>query len=265
MSSITAVLDPQTDRGLAPADLASAYLRRAGGPAVVRYLVAVAPLAAAAWVFIDAVTAQDRRALGAASLMIVGAMLWRWVGLAWVQARVMRDAGRPARWRWGAVAGVVASRLIAHMVLVWGGLLVLPAIVAFHFSGFAAVGVLEPGRRGVLGALGEMLKLVWSNLRAVWLSSVVLMVYFFLGTLSLMLVQGMLIWLVLPSLFGIDTTDLKLAAGGAAWWLSLVFLAWLVFDLFWHVAAVFAVIDLQARQTGGDLLSRLRRLPGGGA
>ncbi|MEM7624130.1 MAG: hypothetical protein AAF333_00730 [Planctomycetota bacterium] len=207
-------------------------------------------------------SAEDRRALPWMSVLVCGAMLWRWAGLAWVQAHVMRDIGMKVRWSWSRVGAIVASRLIAHIVLIWGSFLVVPGLVAFYFSGYVSVAVLKAERGGVSEAVKSSLVMVWCNVGRLAKSSVGLGVLFLLGLASLVLVQVMLIWTVLPSLLGIDTTDLRLATSGVAWWISLFFLGWITFDLFWTVAGVFEFNELRARRTGGDLTARLRRLSG---
>lgn len=251
--------DAYHDRGVGSLDLASAYLRAAGLGVVARYLVATGPLLLAGWMWIDVVAAEDRQGVAGASTLVVGGLIWRWAGLVWVQAAVMRDIGIRTELSAGRVATAVLGRLASHVMMGWGGVAILPALLGFYFSSFVTVMLLDP-KHGTGAALKVTGGLVWNNLGQLWKLATVKFVLFFMGLLSAALVQALLLWTVLPSILGMDTTDLQLAARGVAWWLSLGFLTWAVFDLFWSVASVFEFEQLQARRTGGDLNARLIQL-----
>jgi hypothetical protein len=267
MVSAEVTFDLHRDGGVGPLDLGSAFLRARGAAVAGRYALAVAPLLAAAWLWIDAVSAEDRTGLGLASLAVAGAMLWRWAGLAWVQAGVMREIGYRIRVTPGRVAQIVLARLLAHGVIVWGSLLLVPGVLGFFFSAYVSVMVLEDDEAGTsaprsAGPIRQTLRLTIDHWATLLRRGALLGVLGLVAWLSVLLVLAMLIGLLLPSLLGIDTVDLQLAGGGVASWLSLTFLTWVLFDFYVAVVAVFEVDQLRARRRGGDLLARLRQLAG---
>lgn len=252
--------DPRADRGVGSLDLASAYLRSRGGGAAAWYVVAVTPLLAAGWWWIDAVVAQARRDLAPLSLLLAGAMLWRWAWLMALQARVMKDIGLDLAVSAPRAVAVLLIRLVAHAVMGWGGILILPGILGFYLSSFATPTLFTTTHPSAGRALRALVGLVWQNLGALWHHAAKTTLLFFLWLLSLVLVQSMVAFLVLPSLLGMDVTDWELAVAGPAWWFSLVFLGWVLFDFFWSVAAVFEWNRLVSQRNGRDLSLRLARL-----
>ena len=248
--------EPHADRGIGTLDLASAYLRANGGDVLGRYLLAMAPLFVAGWFWIDAVTAQDRSALPIICVFVLLAMLWRWAGLAWVQAAVMRNMGMAATLTPQRVAGAVLARLTGHVVMVWGGILLLPALWGFYAAAFSCIMMLDPDTRtGVAFKRGG--KMVLADLGPLWKLSASMLVLVMVAVLSVVLVQVALLETVLPSLLGIDTTDLQLATRGPAWWLGIGFMIWAGFDLLWAVASVFEFNRMEASRSGADLHARL--------
>lgn len=256
--------DPHADRGdgvMHPLDLAAASLRRRGAAAAGLYAWSIAPLLAAGWLWIDAASAQDRAGLREASWLVVAAMVWRWTWLVPMQARVMRDAGVEVRCTPGRWATAVFARLGAHAMLAWGSLLILPGLIGFYAGSFVTVLLLrarpeEAVGSAVLGALG----MAWANLVALWKHTIALLALSLVWALTVLLVTLLMVGTLLPSLLGIDTTDVQLAMRGPAWWLSLGILGFVLLDLFWQVAAVFTVLQLDARRHGGDLRGRIATL-----
>ncbi|MEM9752300.1 MAG: hypothetical protein AAF916_02845 [Planctomycetota bacterium] len=259
-----AVFDAYADRGqgvMHPLDLAAAYLRRCGGAVLAWYAIAMAPLLVAGWFWIDAASAEDRGAVRGAGLFVVAAMVWRWAWLVPVQATVMRDTGMPVRYTAGRIGAAVLSRLASHILIVWGGLVIFPGFFGFYVGSFVTVALLSAERDTAIGAgVQRTLGLTWTNLggllRHTWASLALLLIW----ALTLLLTVNLSVTLVLPSLMGIDTTDLRLAMTGPAWWLGMGMLGWVVFDIYWQVSAVFTVRQLEAQRSGGDLFARLDAL-----
>jgi len=96
--------------------------------------------------------------------------------------------------------------------------------------------------RRVLVVIGVMM------ITAAWLAIVALGFQYFLLTA------------VVANLLGLDTSDLQLTFQGTAWWLVLVYLIQLGFDLLWTVVSVMLFYDLQSRRLGSDLRFRLQTL-----
>ncbi len=241
-------------------DAAAAYLRARGWAVLAWYLLAIAPLLGASWLWIDTVAAQDRAGLRWASWLVVAAMLWRWAGLTLVQEKVMRDLGQAVlRSSWRRMLVIVLTRLTMHVGMIWGGWLVLPGVFCFYVSGFVAPAMLASEHPG--GAvLRHVAELVARSFRLLARHAAMLSILFVVTAICLLCAQGVLVAVILPSLLGVDTTDLWLSMSHVAWWLFSLLLLLLLFDLYWSVGAVFLIEQLMARRTGSDLAARLVQL-----
>jgi len=255
-------------RGAAGAlDAAGRYLRDQLAAALPLYVLAIAPLAVAMLWVIDAVAARDRDALTVGCVLVTAAILWRWAWLAVLQHRVQ------ATMRGGASArvarrlpAIVMTRLVAALALTWGALLLLPPYWGFFLAGFAGPSLLETedvgsARRQVSQTLGWITRAVGPLARA----AAMLAGFCLLLVGSAISFQYVAIGMILPALTGIDPTQARLTMSGLAWWLSLAFMIFCVFDLYWHIAAVMLFYHLAGRRLGTDLQARLTTLEEGRA
>lgn len=248
--------------GLASLDRAVEVIRRHWGGILSRYALASGPMVWAGWLWIDAVVAQDRRGLGPASLAVTVALVWRWAGLSFVQAWVMRRTGGAAAGPvWPRLWAIVLTRLYANLAIVWGGLVVLPGVWGLYGSGMAGP-ILIQRRRRAWAAMRELGGLMFASLGVLWRHLSAVSGLFLVVVLNTVVIQWLVVNTVLPSLVGLDTADLRLSMAGAAWWISTFFLLWLGFDLYWAVACVLLLDQLQARRTGSDLSGRLAAMEG---
>lgn len=248
---------------LPPLDAAVRFARGQAAWLLPMYVLAMGPFAAAVWLAIDAVTAQDRAALALPCLLLVPATLWRWVGLSAMQRRVLAQLrAQPVRPLWPRLGGVLTARLGAHLLVTWGGLLLVLPFWGLFIGGFATPAVLEQDRRAT-AAVVEVLR--WINRSVGYLGrlSAVLCLLAMLLVLAVAGVQLALAFTVLPSLLGIDAADLRLTMASLGWALCSGFLVFMVFDLYWTVAAVLVLDHLRMRRTGSDLAARLATLEAG--
>ncbi|MFA9479893.1 hypothetical protein ACERK3_16540 [Phycisphaerales bacterium AB-hyl4] len=250
---------------LSPLDAAAALVRERGSELLPIYVLAVIPLTAAAWVAIDAVTAEDRSALPLAAGLLAGSLLWRWAWLSVLQQRVQVSLrGRlptSLRRRW---AGVLGIRLVAATLMTWGLFLFMLPVVGLLLGSFITPALLEGDQR-TLPTAGQLLRWLGGAVGRVSrvLTAVVVMGLVLL--VGVMVLQWFVVMLVLPSLLGIETTDLALTMESPVWWMGSVFAVWLMMDFFWTIAAVLVYYDVQAKRLGSDLHWRLVRLQEGDA
>lgn len=249
-----------SESATAPLDVALEYLRRRLDRVLGLYVIAAAPMTLVMLRVIDAVTAEHRRGIGPACLLLSIATVWRWVWQAAIQRRVQQELrGEPPRPLRPHLLSIIWLRLVSNLLVTWGGLLVLPSIYGLILSGFAAPVVLERGD-GPVKALATAMGWVHRNIKRTTRITAVLSVLSLLGLLGIVGLHVMLLGTVLPSLLGIDTATVRLTVSGLAWWMSVGWFAFLVFDLYWTVASVMIFYDLQSTRLGTDLARRLASL-----
>ena len=254
----------ETRSCMPPLDAGVQWLRDESGWILPWYVLAMTPFTIGMWLTIDAVSAQHRSGLVIACLLLTAAMPWRWMGQAAIQRRMLaRLRGEPALPLRKRLLSYLLVRLVCNFAFTWGAIVVAPVFWGFLMAGFAAPVLLQEDRKptvAVAQALG------WISRAAGYLCKAGLVV-------SLVLLLALLVWAVtqmvlfyqlLPSLLGIDITDLQVTASGPAWLLACGYALFLIFDLYWTVAAVLLWDHLQQRRTGTDLRLRLAALKGGG-
>ena len=245
---------------LHPLDAALDYIRERGGPVLGLYLVAMVPFSVAVLFLIDAVTIPQRAALPFGCALLAGATLWRWGFLGAAQRRVQADLrGEPPLPLRRRLGMILVAKLMLSIVVLWGGLLVVPAFYGAYVSGIAVPLLLESD-----GHVGPLLRKAcgWVHrarrrLTRMGLALSAALALAFVATLAL---HWFLMETVLPSLLGLNVEDLWLTLRGKAWGLCATYFLFLGFDFYWTVASVMVFYDLQARQLGSDLRLRLRLL-----
>lgn len=246
--------------GRASLDASAAYLRHRGQAVIGWYLVAIGPLLLAAWWWIGSVASGDRLSLGPASVAITLAMLWRWAWLVKVHQQVMRDVGMIDRkLNTGLVVQIVLFRLIAHVGMGWGALLILPGVWSFYLSAFITPVMLMTDKPAA-SALRYTLGLITQHLRLLVRHGCMLTLLALLTLLAMGVSQAFLTSTVLPSLLGVDASDLAITLSSSVWWMFMGLMVMLAFDLYWSVGSVLLLQQLEARQTGADLRARLGAL-----
>lgn len=247
---------------LAPLDGALRFLRARAASLLGRYVVAAGPLAAAMWVAIDVVSAQDRAAVPRAAGLLIAAMFWRWIALADLQRRVLAGAGmqRSCRLR-RRLAATIVLRLSCAQCLTWGACLVVLPFWGFFLGSFAVPALLRhdgPAAAEIAALFGRITASSAYLARA----GAALAVLFFLGALAMLTCQLAAAHVLLPALLGIDTSDMRLAMSHPAWWLVTLGVLLMAFDLYWTIAAVFVCDRMWQQRTGSDLRLRLAAMTG---
>lgn len=252
--------DNQVHAGRASLDAAADYLRNHGARVTAWYLLAAGPVLIACWWWIAAVAMENRSQLPPASLALLGAMLWRWGVLAKIQQVVMRDLGMAAdRLGFKMILIAIAGRLLAHVGILWGSLLIVPGLWSFYVSSFISPALLTPGRPAGSSLRHTVaLSINQSILLARHASMLTLLVT--VAMLAFGVLQGVMVYIILPSLMGYDTADLKISMGNLSWWLFSMLAVLLVFDCYWAVGSVMLLQQLEARRTGSDLQARLMQM-----
>jgi len=245
---------------LAPLDMGAEYLRLRLFRVLPLYLLAMAPFTVAMFFLIDIISARHRSALAGACFFLALTTLWRWVGLAALQRRVQHDvsgsAPSPLRKR---LFGILLTRLYAAIALTWGSFLVLPGLYGFFLAVFTTPALLE-GETPALLEIKKTLSLIhrslWRLMRCTTALSVAVIIVLF----NLIFLQVDLVNTILPSILGINVTDLALTMSNLAWFLVLGYALFLMFDFYWNVSSVMLYYDLQARRLGSDLRLRLQSI-----
>lgn len=202
-------------------------------------------------------TTGDRLGLTPACIAVTAAMLWRWAWLAKVQQVVMTDMGMPSRpLTLGLMGRIVLVRLIAHVGMVWGSLLIVPGLWSFYVSALVSPATLSPDRP-VDGALRACLALVARHLGLLARHGMLLSLLMLLALVMMAGMQLFFLQTLLPSLMGMDSADLVITMSHLSWFLFILLVVLLAFDLYWSVGAVLLMQQLEARRTGSDLMARL--------
>jgi hypothetical protein len=256
-----APLDMSISRGATGAlDAALLLLRREVAVLLPLYVLAIAPVAVAMLWVIDAVAAQDRSSLAVGCALLTGATLWRWVGLAAVQRHVQTvlrgQAPLPIRRR---LLSLVTTRLYALGLLTWGALVLIPAYWGQFLTGFATPALLE--RSGPAGTqVSRALRWITTGINPLARAGAAVAAVMGAVVLGAIATQLLLARTVIPALTGIDPTALQVTMSGIGWWLSVAFLLFCLYDLYWHVAGVTLFYHLAGRRLGTDLQLRLQAL-----
>jgi|GEM_PF-5729866 len=246
-------------------DQAAIYLRKNIGSLTYQYAMAVAPLTVAFWLWVDAISAQDRADAKTISWLILVALIWRWIGVAWFQTNVAcRLAGTTAPSRSVFIRRLphfLLARLTAHTTMVVGSLLIVPGLWGFYACVFTApITYAQSPLTNAVHTTGQALKLGKSNTYALFKHSGIFTLWCLVVTGGLILTSLILVHTILPNLLGIDTSMAAVSMGSAVWLMFVGFVVFCFVDLFFSVAAVFFLRQLQAKKTGQDLVTRLRRL-----
>jgi len=242
----------------APLDAAAEYIRVRIDRVLPMYTLAMAPQAVVVFWLINAIAGERRSLIPQYSLYLVLATLWRWIWLAKLQQQVQQDlrAGQRVRF-WSRIGAIILVRLYANLAITWGSLLLgVPAFYGLFVGSFAAPMMLEdssPAHLRVRQTLswvqhsGKRLMRVLTVMSAI---AVLLLIAIFAS-------QIMLAETVLPSLLGINTTDLNVTLDSWSWRLGILYFVFLLIDLFWTVASVTLYYDTQSRRMATDLRARM--------
>lgn len=243
-----------------PLDVTLEYLRRFPHRVLGLYVIAVAPMTAVMFWVIDVVTAYHRSALLLACAALVPATVWRWGVQAVIQRRVQADLRReePVPLR-GRLLPILVVRAMANFLMTWGSLLILPPLFGVWLAGFAAPMMLEDR-----GPSTRKLKRAWDwmqhGLTRLARITLTVMLMLLLVMIAVLTTHSLMLETVLPSLLGLDVTELRLTMAGAGWWIAVFYFVFLGFDLFWTVASVMVFYDLRSSRLGTDLRARLQEL-----
>jgi len=263
---------------LSPIDRAVDYIRLRTRRFLPIYILAVLPQSMVVLLAVDAVASHHRSVFDLLSLLLVGTTFWRWMGTAFVQHRIQSDIrGDTNRVWWKRLPIILSVRFLASAGVIWGLLLIasewrsvffIPLWGAPYFvtlvSGLLIGGMITPllGESGasagalILSLAGDVV----NSLRRVLVVIGVMMITAAWLAIVALGFQYFLLTAVVANLLGLDTSDLQLTFQGTAWWLVLVYLIQLGFDLLWTVVSVMLFYDLQSRRLGSDLRFRLQTL-----
>ncbi|HEY1684658.1 MAG TPA: hypothetical protein VGG19_07850 [Tepidisphaeraceae bacterium] len=247
-----------------PLDAAIEYLRIRIGFILPIYVLAMIPHAIVIAWLIDAITAEQRSLMPRLCIYLCIATIWRWIGLAWIQQQAQRDLQlRPGRPLAKQLLPILLVRLFSNAVMSWGifgaG---IPSFYAIFSGSFATPLMLDDsiperdrlknGLRGIHRSARRLLRISLPMLvLMLWLVAVIGVTQYFL------------IGFVLPHLFDVQLTEVEVTQGSSAWWLGMIYFAFLILDMFWAVASVMIYYDSQSRRMGTDLYARLAGLDRG--
>ena len=242
---------------LRPLDAGVRYIRANLGSMLPMCVLTFAPLVAAMWLAINAITAEDRAALPIACVAITFGLIWRWMGQAAIQRRVQADLeGSPRRSVRSRGLAIITIRMLAVMSMTWAGPLFFPAYYGFFVVAFIVPALLASDRPAAVELI-QTLKITTSAvglLARLSFAMLGLMALAFIGFVTLVWVM---VSTVLPSLLGFDTADLALTLSSSAWTFTMLFVLIASFDIFWTVASVFVLYELESRRLGQDLQAQL--------
>ena len=247
---------------LRPLDDAVEYIRSNGARVFPLYVAAVVPMTLSMLMLLDIVSTGRYSALPEGCMLLAAATVWKWIWSAIAQARVQASlSGRPGSGVRGMMTYIITLKLGAGIAMLWGSFMVLPAIYGFFLTGMAAPVLLDTGRsipdsvQWVTGWIGDSMHGALKIIAAITL-------LFLVAYLGVTMLQLMVTYTIMPSLLGMDSTELSLTIWSSAWQMAVLYMLFLVFDFFWMVAAVLLYHDIQSRRTGADLSQRLTALGG---
>ncbi|MDH5637876.1 MAG: hypothetical protein OEZ04_05245 [Nitrospinota bacterium] len=254
---------------LRPLDDTVEYIRANSAQVVPLYIVGVAPMTVAIFMLLDTVSTGRYSALPEGCMLLTGATVWKWAWGSAVQARVQEAlSGRPGAPLLGRLTYIITLKLVASMAMLWGSFLILPAIYGFFLSGMAAPILLDGGRFALEGGRSALEGARWatrwvgdSMSRALKIISAISML-FLVVYLGVTLLQLLVTHTIMPSFLGMDPTELSLTIWGWSWQMAILYMLFLIFDLYWMVASVLLYHDIQSRRAGVDLGQRLTSLGG---
>lgn len=242
---------------LLPLDRAVEYARENLFTLLPIYALSAAPMTLAMYYAIDIVSSQHRSALPLVCLLLVPATLWRWTGLAFLQRRVQSDVrGTPALSVRSRLHWILLLRLYGNFMLTWASIVFVFAPPGLILSGLATPLLLDqPGPVGAIVHQGFK----WTRDSAGRLMRMIsaLSILSLVVLLAVVLLHVIVLEILLPNLTGYESPEQKLTVYSAAWYLSVGYALFLLFDFYWAIASVFIFDDLQSRRTGSDLKRQL--------
>jgi len=252
----------QSDRqsALGPMDAACGYIRARFWRLLLTYLLLMIPYSAVMLMLVDIVTSEYRARVSEACFYLTLATFWRWIGQAKMQADILRDSGmNEVTLALKHLFAYLVMRLLANFLLVWLGILIVPIYYGLYLAGFAAPALLQHKDSG-----WTIFKRTFSQMHqnADRLSKVlgVTKLLFWFLLLFAIVIQGLLVATLFPSLLGIDTADAQLTFGGFPWVICGFYFVFLIVDFYWTVLCAILYDALQARRRGFDLVKRIDAL-----
>ena len=262
---------------LRPLDEAVEYIRNHGAAVFPLYVAAVAPMTVAFYMLLDTASTGMYSALPEGCLLLTVATVWKWAWASAIQGRIQSAlSGKPMAPLLGRLSYIICLKLAASVAmlwgsliikfaasvaLLWGSLIIIPAIYGFFLSGMAAPLLLDRSLSPLAAAIW-MVKWVGDSMtRAVKITTAIALL-FLVAYVGVSLLQLLATQMIMPSLLGIDTSELSLILSGATWQMAVAFMLFLAFDFFWTVAAVLLYHDIQSGRAGVDLGLRLTALEG---
>ena len=244
-----------------PLDAAADYWRAGVATLLPMYVLAMLPHAILSGLLIGTITSGQRTLAAQYCIYLTLATLWRWTWIAKLQQIVQQDLRSQAvAVFWRRVPSILLVRLLACVGLTWGIVLAcVPAYYGLFVGSFAAPLLLESDDASLRRV---RLSIRWIHHSGKRLFRILLSMICIIGLLivATFASQFVLARTVLPTLLGIDTTELNLTLDSWAWRLSLFYFVYLLVDGFWSVAAVMVYYDSQSRRTATDLQARLKVL-----
>ncbi|MDH5478432.1 MAG: hypothetical protein OEY50_08875 [Nitrospinota bacterium] len=263
---------------LRPLDEAVEYIRNHGAAVFPLYVAAVAPMTIAVYMLLDAASTGMYSALPEGCLLLTVATVWKWAWASAIQGRIQSAlSGKPMAPLLGRLSYIICLKLAASVAMLWGSLIIkfaasvallwgpfiiiIPAIYGFFLSGMA-VPLLLDGSLSPLAAAIWTVKWVGDSISRVVKITTAIGLLFLVAYVGVSLLQLLATQMIMPSLLGIDTSELSLILSGATWQMAVVFMLFLAFDFFWTVAAALLYHDIQSGRAGVDLGLRLTALEG---
>ena len=247
---------------MAPLDTAAEYLRTHIDRVLPLYVLAMAPHAVVSTLLIEAVVAQHGGRLQRLCVELLTATLWRWAWLSKLQAMVQEDLnGNRTTGLRRKLLPILVLRLFSSVALTWGSIFVLPGFLGLFVGSFAAPLLLEtdePAMARVGQAMSWIMHAYKRLLRVIVAISLMGLVMSVALLVTLYTVTDQL----LPSLFGFQSTSLRLTLQGAAWRLGMGYAVFLMLDCFWTVLSVVLYDDSRSQRTATDLRARLALISG---
>lgn len=253
-----------TRSSLLALDEALEYVRQRPDRILPPYVLGMVPFSGAMFFLLDAVASRHVGVLPFGCLLLTLATLWRWAWTAVAQRRVQQhlrgDPPSPLR---PHLLDYLVIRLMASALITWGSLIILPAVYGIFLAGFAAPLLLE-GEGRVLPKVRKTLGLINRSMGRLGKAGLALTMSGLLLLAGVMGMQSLLLGGILPSVLGLDASDLVLTMSSSHWLLCLFYFLFLVFDFYWTVASVMLFYDLRSQRLGGDLRRRLQLLQADG-